>query len=88
MKSYDEWLQIDASNVSVLYDNGEVEDLATHDVIRDGLLSLGWVNAQGSPPSDYGNQLSPEAASAAGDLLLLCGFGLQETSFSCGRNHK
>lgn len=63
-------VQIDSNNVNVLYESGEVEDLATHDVIRDGLLSLGWVNPQGSPP--YGSQLSPEAASAAGDRTFSC----------------
>lgn len=63
------WLQIDSSNVSVLYETGDSEELATHDVIRDGLLSLGWLDPQRSFPADSDNQLSSGAASAAGDSL-------------------
>ena len=54
----------------MLYENGDSEELATHDVIRDGLLSLGWLDPQRSLPADSDNQLSSGAASAAGDGLV------------------
>lgn len=62
--------------MSVLYENGDIEQLATHDIIRDGLLSLGWVNPPGSPPADSDNCLSPGAASAAGDPTSVSPFSL------------
>ena len=61
---------MDSSSMSVLYENGDSEELATHDVIRDGLLSLGWLDPLRSLPADSGNQLSSGAASAAGERLL------------------
>ena len=66
-------LQIDASVVSVLYENGDSEDLPTSDVLRDGLLSLGWVpGPRYSVPADSEPlpSPSPQAASAAGDQLI------------------
>ena len=54
----------------MLYENGDSEDLATQDVIREGLLSLGGLDPQRSLPADSDNQLSSGAASAAGDGLV------------------
>lgn len=54
----------------MLYENGDSEELATLDVIRDGLLSLGWLDPKRSLPADSDNQLSSGAASAAGDSIV------------------
>ena len=54
-------LQVDASHVNVLYENGDTEELTTSEVLRDSLLSLGWVQP------DYPSCPSSEVASAAGE---------------------
>lgn len=51
----------------MLYENGDSEELSTHDVIRDGLLSLGWLDPLQALPADSDSHPSPGAASAAGD---------------------
>ena len=59
-------MQIDSIAVSVLYENGDREDLSTTEAVRDGLLSLGWVQPQPPTPADSGSYPSPDVASAAG----------------------
>ena len=46
--------QVDSITISVEYDNGDREVLSTTEVLRDGILSLGWVNTRASSesPSD------------------------------------
>ncbi len=63
-------LQIDSTTVSVLYENGDKEELATGEVLRDGLLSLGWVQPEHPVPADSASCPSPDVASAAGTPLL------------------
>ncbi|KAL0042832.1 hypothetical protein WJX79_001063 [Trebouxia sp. C0005] len=58
--------QIDATTVSVLYENGDREDLATSEVLRDGLLSLGWVQPEHPISANSAFCPSPDVASAAG----------------------
>lgn len=58
--------QIDSMTVSVLYGNGDKEELATGEVLRDGLLSLGWVQPEHPVPADSAFCPSPDVASAAG----------------------
>ncbi|KAA6421467.1 MAG: hypothetical protein FRX49_08411 [Trebouxia sp. A1-2] len=59
-------LAIDATTVSVLYENGDREDLATSEVLRDGLLSLGWVQPEHPISANSAFCPSPDVASAAG----------------------
>ncbi|DBA85634.1 TPA: hypothetical protein ACH3X1_005211 [Trebouxia sp. C0004] len=59
-------IQIDSMTVSVLYENGDKEELATSEVLRDGLLSLGWVRPEHLVPADSAFCPSPDVASAAG----------------------
>ncbi len=63
-------LQIDSTAVSVLYENGDKEELATGEVVRDGLLSLGWVQPEHPVPADSASCPSPNVASAAGTPFL------------------
>ena len=39
-------LQFDSTSISVEYDGGESETLCTSKVLRDGILSLGWVKTR------------------------------------------
>lgn len=59
-------LQVDSCSVNVLYENGDSEQLATSEVLRDGLLSLGWVQPEPWMPADSASCPSSEVASAAG----------------------
>lgn len=64
----DEFLQVDSSSVSVLYENGDSEELATSEVLRDRLLSLGWISPLCARPAESDPCASSEAASAAGEV--------------------
>ena len=41
-----------------MYETGETEDLDVDELIRDGIMSLGWVPAQGFARPDSAGQLS------------------------------
>lgn len=60
-------VQLNSKQCQVVYETGETEDLCTDELIRDGIMSVGWVPA-GSRPESAG-QLSV-AGESAGTVAL------------------
>lgn len=59
-------VQLNSKQCQVVYETGETEELQVDELIRDGIMSLGWVPAPGPARPDSAGQLS-----VAGVQLLL-----------------
>ena len=58
-------VQLNSKQCQVVYETGETEDLQVDELIRDGIMSLGWLPVPGGGPRpDSAGQLS-----VAGDAL-------------------
>ena len=50
--------QLNAKQCQVVYETGETEDLEVDELIRNSIMSLGWVPAHGPARPDSAGQLS------------------------------
>lgn len=44
-------MQLNSKQCQIVYETGETEDLQVDEVIRDGIMSVGWVPATARPES-------------------------------------
>ena len=51
-------VQLNAKQCQVVYETGETEELQVDELIRDGIMSLGWLPAPGPARPDSAGQLS------------------------------
>ena len=54
--------QVNAQTCAVAYDTGETEELPVDDVIRDGIMSLGWQRARPTSGASSGRCFSGSGA--------------------------
>ncbi len=51
-------VQLNSKQCQVVYETGETEELQVDELIRDGIMSLGWVPAPGPGRPDSAGELS------------------------------
>ncbi len=67
--------QVNAQTCCVAYDTGETEELPVDDVIRDGIMSLGWQRARPTSGASSGRRFSGSGAHRSPGSPVLQGAG-------------